>query len=90
MRILDNGSCLDFTDFLIPILSQTVVAPALRRFLKSLISFKEILDNPLLNSSVFCFSRNASADRSDGIASFFFVFSKIFLDVSLYYSHSHL
>ena len=64
-----------FVDFLIPNLSQTIVAPALMKFLKSLISVKVILDIALLTSYVSCFSRNASSDRSDRSASFLEFFS---------------
>ena len=64
-----------FVDFLIPNLSQTIVAPALIKFLKSLISVKVILDIALLTSYVSCFSRNASSDHSDRSASFLGFFS---------------
>ena len=77
MRLFQNGSCWGFADFVIPILSQTIVAPALIRFLKSLISFKVILDIALLTSSISCFSWNASAYLSDGIGSFLGFFSGI-------------
>ena len=75
MRFFQNVSCWGFTNFLILILSQTVVAPALIRYLKSLISFKTILDIALLTSSVSCFRENASTDRSDGLGSFLGIFS---------------
>ena len=66
------------TDFLVPILSETLTAPALIRFLKLLISFKVALDIALVSSSVSCFSQNAFADCNDGIASFLGVFSNSF------------
>ena len=88
MRLFQIGFDWGFIDFLIPILSQTLIAPALIRFLKSLISFKVILDIALV-TSVSCFSRNAFADRNDGTGSFFGL-SVIVLPVLLYHSHSHL
>ena len=78
MRLFENGSCWGFTYFFIPILSQTVVASALIRLLKLLILFKVILDFALLTSTASCLSRNASADRSGGIGSFWGIFSSSF------------
>ena len=78
MRLFQNGSGWGFTDFIIPIFSQTLIAPALIRFLKSLISFKVILDIALVTSSVSCFSRNAFADHHDVIGSFFGFFCNSF------------
>ena len=71
-------SCWGVTDFLVPILSETLTTPALIRSLKSLISFKVTLDIALVTSSVSCFSQNAFVDRNDGIASFLGVFSNSF------------
>ena len=71
MRLLQNGSCRGFGDFLILIFSETTVAAPLIIFLKSFISFKVILGIVLLTSSFSCFSRNASPDRTDGTGSFF-------------------
>ena len=59
--IFQNGSCWAFTDFLIPILSQTIVAPALIRFLKSLISFNVILDISSSSSSSSSSSTSSSS-----------------------------
>ena len=71
MRLLQNGSCRGFADFLILIFSEAIVAAPLIVFLKSFMSFKVILDIVLLTSSFYCFSRNASPDRTDGTGSFF-------------------
>ena len=64
--------------FFIPTLSQTLIAPVLIKFLKSLRSFKVILDIALVTSSFSYFSRNAFADRSDGTEFFWGVFSNSF------------
>ena len=48
VRLFQNGSCWGFTDFLVPILSQALIAPALIRFLKPLISFKVTLEIALV------------------------------------------
>ena len=65
MRLFQNGSCWGFTHFLISILSQAIVTPALIRFSKLIILFKVILEIALLTFSVSCFRRNASEDCSD-------------------------
>ena len=53
MCLFQNVSYSGFADFLIFILSQITVSPALIRFLKSLISFKVILNIALL-TFLFC------------------------------------
>ena len=48
VRLFQNGSCWGFTDFLVLILSQALIAPALIRFLKPIISFKVTLEIALV------------------------------------------
>ena len=76
--LFQNRSCWGFTDFLIPIPSQTIIAPTLIRFLKSLVSFKATLDIVLVTSAVSCFSQSIFANRSDGTGSFWGFFSNSF------------